>query len=267
MLNIPTPLTYQGGKQRIADQILDIINPDPSDPFNDLCCGSGAMSIALVNRGFPVNKIRMIDQGPWGLFWQAIGNGSFDLKEFKRHVDNVPKKIELIQPYIKELSKQPADQDTIYVYLLLQASSFGGKALWIKDNRWQNSSFRNYWLPTATSNRKSPVNPMMPMPGSLYKRISEIAEKMVGLEGQCRDLTDVNDFSGTIYIDPPYMNTTFYGHKLNVVEFAKTIKSKCYVSEGVSLSDQSWQITSTRLKGGISGLRKSLNEEWLSLLN
>lgn len=37
------PVSYQGGKVRLASRILDTINP--SQPFYDLCCGSGAISI------------------------------------------------------------------------------------------------------------------------------------------------------------------------------------------------------------------------------
>ena len=64
------PCSYQGGKQRLAKQIVDIfyaeneINDDTK--FYDLCCGSGAVSLELINRGFNPNNIIMIDNGCFG---------------------------------------------------------------------------------------------------------------------------------------------------------------------------------------------------------
>ena len=46
------PCSYQGGKQRIASQVVDhLLDAAPSrdSHFYDLCCGSGAISIELVN--------------------------------------------------------------------------------------------------------------------------------------------------------------------------------------------------------------------------
>lgn len=255
------PITYQGGKQRIASQILDIIQV--KDQFYDLCCGSGSISIELINRGHSPEKIFMLDKGPWGLFWQKIGDGSFDLSLLKSYCDKIPKNVSMIQGYIKDLSHVPADVDTVYVFLLLQAASFGGKAIWIKDNKWKNCSFRSYWLPTEMSSRRSPVNPMMPMPSTLYSRVELIAKAMKGIVGRMADIMEVEYGDGIIYVDPPYSGTTFYGHDFDIMEFAKKA-GKCYVSEGKPLSEKAWQIVGARKKGGISGLRKSANEEWLS---
>ena len=49
---LQVPCSYQGGKQRIASQIVDnLIEASNSSNsfFYDLCCGSGAISIELVN--------------------------------------------------------------------------------------------------------------------------------------------------------------------------------------------------------------------------
>jgi len=65
------PCSYQGGKQRLAKQIVDIIfnenNIDNDTKFYDLCCGSGAISIELMNRGIKPDKINMVDLSPWGV--------------------------------------------------------------------------------------------------------------------------------------------------------------------------------------------------------
>ena len=111
----------------------------------------------------------MIDNGCFGQFWQDIANDEFKLNVFREEINRLPS-IENIQSYLKELSNKPIDKDRmVYHYLLLQAGAFGSKQIWIEGDRWKNNTFRNYWLPTETSNRKSPVNPMMPMPETLYK--------------------------------------------------------------------------------------------------
>ena len=182
MNKLEIPCSYQGGKQRLAKQIVDIFykenNIDDDTKFYDLCCGSGAVSLELINRGFNSNNITMIDNGCFGQFWQDIANDEFELNVFREEIDKLPS-IENIQSYLKELSNQQVDEDKmVYHYLLLQAGAFGSKQIWIENGKWKNNTFRNYWLPTATSNRKSPVNPMMPMPETLYHRVENIVNQI-----------------------------------------------------------------------------------------
>jgi site-specific DNA-adenine methylase len=54
---IIAPVSYQGGKQRISKKIIDIINPSFDNSFYDLCCGSGSISIELINRGFDPSQL------------------------------------------------------------------------------------------------------------------------------------------------------------------------------------------------------------------
>lgn len=55
MAKLQVPCSYQGGKSRLVSKIVDIffeeneINDDTH--FYDLCCGSGAISIELINMG------------------------------------------------------------------------------------------------------------------------------------------------------------------------------------------------------------------------
>lgn len=264
------PIAYQGSKQRLAPAILDQIGM-PNKLFYDLCCGSGAVSIELVNRGFETSNITMVDAGPWGLFWEAVGSGTFQLRELKYLCNQVPANKDAIKGFIEDLSRQPVGGDSVYVFLLLQAASFGGKAIWIRDNRWQNCSFRTYWQPTAASNRRFPVNPMMPMPETLYKRVGELLPRMAGVHGLCRDVWDVQPLANSVvYIDPPYDTLTGYGHSLNVQFFiAKLKSSSIFVSEKEPLTGASTavQLSEPRSKGGITGKRKNKNSEYLSLFN
>lgn len=284
MAKLQVPCSYQGGKSRLASKIVDIffeeneINDDTH--FYDLCCGSGAISIELINRGINPLNITMIDKSPWGLFWQKIGNGEFSTDVFKLYIDDIPKDISKIKSYVEAMAKQPANDklfdNLMYKYLILQAASFGSKAIWVEDNEWKNTSFRNYWLPTETSKRRSPVNPMMPMPNTLFERVKNIAANMRGVNGIYGDVTDFISpkDNSIIYIDPPYKGTTGYGHSFEVQQYIDMLMtniklynklSKIYVSEGYQMSDKAHLLSQKRFKGGISGERKTFNEEWLNI--
>ena len=278
------PCSYQGGKQRLAKQIVDIFYAEneinDETKFYDLCCGSGAVSLELINRGFNPNNITMIDNGCFGQFWQDIANDEFELKVFREEINKLPS-LENIQSYLKELSNQPVDKDKmIYHYLLLQAGAFGSKQIWIEDNKWKNNTFRNYWLPTETSNRKSPVNPMMPMPETLYKRVENIVNQISGcIVASKEDVfktvyrLDEEWESGNknviVYIDPPYSNTTGYKESFNIYELERQIWNNVpiYISEGYEMegAKHTYLLSKGRTKGDISGdVKKKPVEEWLN---
>lgn len=268
------PCSYQGGKQRLSKQIVDIIfeqnKIDENTQFYDLCCGSGAIGLELINRGINPKNITMIDNGVYGGFWTSISNNSFDLNIFKEEIDKLPS-IEDIQQYLKDLSNQEVNKDRyIYHYLLLQSGSFGSKQIWIEDNKWKNNSFRSYWKPTETSNRKSPVNPMMPMTETLYTRVKDIVEVLgENIKAYNEDINDIKfNFSSNsiIYIDPPYKNTTGYNEDFNYVDFINNTNNKVYLSEGFKISNNAILLSKGRSKGNISGnSKKKPVEEWLNI--
>ena len=281
------PCSYQGGKQRLAKQIVDIFykenNINDDTKFFDLCCGSGAISLELINRGFNPNNITMIDNGCFGQFWQDIANGEFDLDIFKREIEKLPN-LENIQSYLKKLSDLPVDEDKmVYHYLLLQAGAFGSKQIWIENNKWKNNTFRSYWLPTKTSNRRSPVNPMMPMPDTLYNRVEAIVEQLSGSITASRESVfdavyriDEERNKGNkniiIYIDPPYANTTGYKETFDIYSLEGQIwsTSPIYISEGYKMqgASESYLLSVGRTKGNISGeAKKKPTEEWLNRFN
>ena len=281
------PCSYQGGKQRLAKQIVDIFykenNINDDTKFFDLCCGSGAISLELINRGFNPNNITMIDNGCFGQFWQDIANEEFDLDIFKREIENLPN-LENIQSYLKKLSDLPVDEDKmVYHYLLLQAGAFGSKQIWIENNRWKNNTFRSYWLPTETSNRRSPVNPMMPMPNTLYNRVGSIVKQLSGSIIASRESVfdavyriDEERNKGNkniiIYIDPPYANTTGYKETFDIYSLEGQIwsTSPIYISEGYKMqgASESYLLSVGRTKGNISGeAKKKPTEEWLNRFN
>ncbi len=268
--HLEPPVTYQGGKGRLAERIVLNMELGPSVRFYDLCCGSGAVAIAAVNSGHPPDRIRMWDSGPWGLVWQAIGDGTFDLSVFADYCRSVPSDPKAVKPFMEKLYREPAGEHAAYRYLLLQGAAIGGKSISLDDGRWvRGSGFRDYWLPTATSSRRSPVNPMMPMPATILARVERLVKKMRGVHGVCGDASKVNVPVGAVaYIDPPYAGTTGYDSEIDVVTVANKIAAggaDCWVSEGRALTSEAVLLSEGRAKGGITGQRKrAANEEWLS---
>ena len=278
-MNLVSPCSYQGGKQRVAKEIVDyILNTtflSKDTKFYDLCCGSGAVTVELLNRGVPPENITMCDKSSWGVFWESIGEGIFDLNKFYKYSKAVPRDKSLIQAHIKELSKTNADVDEEYKYILLQASSFGGKQICKKDGKWQSPSFRNFWQPTETSNRRSVVNPMMPMIEELEKRVKILADNCKGLTCHHKDIYEMldiikNDKSDkVIYIDPPYTNTSGYVFSFDYSDFLSKLfdvtVAHIFVSEKEKISDEAIQLNFSGAKSGINGNRKNKNEEWLNV--
>ena len=261
------PVAYQGGKTRLAAEIVDHWWPTERR-FYDLCCGSGAITIEMLNRGFPLDEIVMVDAGPWGLFWNEIGRGVFDFDVFNSYLDAIPDELDKVCGWMKDLSSYPASQDTAEVFIILQAASFGGKAIWIEGDRWKNNTFRNYWTPTATSSRRSPVNPMMPMPDTLRRRVWNVMTNMHGIEAYCIDVDRLDiEVGSLVYVDPPYLGTTAYGYTFDVDKLFQSViqTSTCFVSEGRQIGPHGVLLHAGRSKGGISGDRKVIaNQEWLS---
>ena len=274
------PCSYQGGKQRLAKQIVDIIltNKDinKNTKFYDLCCGSGAISLELINRGINPKYIIMVDKSPWGVFWEKIGNGTFDINLFENYINDIPKDITKIKDYAKNMLKEPSNNilldDMVYKFLILQSCAFGGTATWVENNKWKKAGgLRNYWLPTEKSNRKSPVNPMMPMPNSLFNRVKMISNKAYGVTGKYCDVEDIDiEKNSIVYIDPPYKGTQDYGFNFNYDKFIDRYKgfTDIYISEGFSMNNSNEHIllSQGRSKGNINGnLKKKPTEEWLNV--
>lgn len=271
------PCSYQGGKQRVAKEIVDYIYKTTSiytdTIFYDLCCGSGVITLELLNRGVKPEQIVMLDISSWGEFWKRIGEGSFDLKQFYKYSKAVPRDKSLVQSFMKKLSKINADEDECYKYILLQASAFGGKQIWNDNGVWKNTTFRNYWQPTETSNRRSPVNPIMPMIDEIESRVDKLVVNCKGITCYRTNIYEIIDKvakeNAVIYIDPPYKNVTKYGFDFVLEDFLSELfnSTMCpiFVSEGECLSDEAIKLHFSGKKGGISGDKGHFNEEWLNV--
>lgn len=270
------PCAYQGGKQRVAGEIVAALlqQSDASTVFYDLCCGSGAISLELVNQGVSSDRIIMADLSSWGAFWSKVGLGCFDLEFFQRLTEAVPEDKHQVKGFMTALATSEFDRKFEAEYfLLLQACSFGGKQIWFDGERWHNACFRSYWQPTATSVRRSPANPMQPAPAELFRRVKLLTEAMAGVTCHRQDVRDILKEpvarNSIVYVDPPYAHTTGYACSLDVNEFVQTFKKRnpavpLLVSEGKALTERAVRLNFRGAKGGISGVKAGRHEEWLS---
>ena len=279
MNNVLKPMfAYQGGKTKLADKIYNEITSrcGKDVTFVDVCCGGGSVSVEFINNGLHPENIYMFDSGAIGAFWQQVSEGTFDLDYFEYIIHKIPSDLENIKGFMEDLSKIEYGYvgDVVSEYLLLQASAFGGKQIYDLGCKFSNTSFRSYWKPTETSSRRSPVNPMMPMPNTLLSRVKQLVSEMQPIKAVHTYAENI-DFSKiktdkdlVVYIDPPYKGTTGYKDTIDlslVIDRAKCVGAKVFVSEYYNLSDN-FTILSETTKGGISGDRKGSMVEYLSIL-
>lgn len=81
------------------------------------------------------------------------------------------------------------------------------------------------------------------------------------------DITDITtEPEATIYIDPPYENTSGYDFNFDVYKQAKRLRQygDVWVSEYKPLSTLSWLISDKPAKGNIAGGAAKRRFEWLS---
>lgn len=277
MTKLRVPCSYQGGKQRVASELVDYLleaASDESTVFYDLCCGSGAIAVELVNRGVDPQRIVMLDASSWGAFWFAIGTGEFKTEAFEELLAEVPRDKRQVKRYVEVLAAQPLTENEAEIYPILQACSFGGKQIWREGSRWENAYFRDYWEPTATSVRRSPANPMQPSVNELRRRVHALCVEMRGVTCLREDIFSFLNrpipSNSIVYVDPPYRGTTGYGFRFDVCEFMEEYfrinSAPVFVSEGVALTENAIRLKLSGAKGGISGARDGRHQEWLSRL-
>lgn len=275
MSTLRVPCTYQGGKQRIASYIAeDLIRAqdDVNGRFYDLCCGSGAITLELVNRGVSPEQITMLDLSSWGAFWAAIGAGTFRLEIFEQYLKGFPEEKALVKAHAIELANTNAAEDEPELYPILQACAFGGKQIWWDGKKWRNAFFREYWQPTPTSKRRSPANTMQPQPEELLRRVELLVDRLAGVEGLRMEITEFLRRSipanSVIYIDPPYEGTTNYGFQFDVLNFVTLLRRKTeariFVSEAKPIGPNSKELILGGANGGITGNRLRKHREWLT---
>lgn len=259
------PATYQGGKQRLAEQILDIIKPT-AEGFADLCCGSGALAIEARSMGIPAAAVTMVDCGPWGIVWEEVAQGRFDLAALRRIAAAVPEVVTQQADFLRELGRQSASIDTAATYLILQAGSFGGAAIRLVDDRWVGGP-RGAWQ--CPKDPKKRTGTMMPCAAEVVRRMEVLCGLLFGVTASCGDFLTLTGLRGVVYVDPPYVGTSGYdGKKVAPIDFdtfaLRNPDADLWVSEARAMGPEAIMLSAGRAMGGISGKRAKANEEWLS---
>jgi len=260
----PPPVTYQGGKRRLAPAILDAIRPDPAAPFSDLCCGGGAVALEAVRRGHPPALVTLVDAGPWGEVWRDVGAGRFPLATLRALLADLPSDGR-VPEHLRWLARQPVvAADRPAVFLVLQAGSWGGRPVGWDGERWRHRGFRG---PCGASCppvcAKHPL--LAPHPSAIFARISQLCEALVGARGLHADVLDARPAAGFAYLDPPYADTARYpAGTLNASAYAASLSVPCWVSERAPLTPNAIALLN-RHPGGITGGHTAQRTEWLSL--
>lgn len=239
---------------------------DPETPFVELCAGSGAVSLELISRGHDPSKITMVDAGPWGDVWRLIGAGEFDMHTFwsvARAVPDDPLDGRLTSA-LNDLSSSinPDSTESPYCFLLLQAGSFGGKAIGVRDGAWRTHG----WRPPGSTTHP----PMVPRPSVLAQRIGKILERCAGLTGARADVRDWPPKDAVAYIDPPYVSKTGYGKAdaLDLCQLAQLwAPSAFFVSEAYPLNPTARSVCFRERTGICSSASAVTAFEYLSVLN
>jgi len=264
-MKVKPPATYQGGKQRLAAQILDIIKPT-AEGFADLCCGSGALAIEARSRGIPAAAVTMVDCGPWGIVWEEVAEGRFDLVRLRRIADAVPTEVAKQADFIRELLRQPASIDTAATYLILQAGAFGGKAVALVGDRWSCTARGAWQHPTDP---KKHTGTMMPCAAEVVRRMEVLCGLLFEVKASRGDFLALTGLHGVVYVDPPYVGTSGYdGKKVAPIDFdafaRRNPDADLWVSEARAMGLEAVMLSAGRTQGGIKGKRAKPNEEWLN---
>lgn len=234
---------YVGSKDPHADRILDFINVKPGQTFCDLCCGSGAISRRLVNRGFNPFDIIMIDGGPWGLFWHKIGLSEFSLGRFSDLCDEFVK-----DPvaWSRQTLREPLDDDTVYRFILLQSMAWKG----IPVKFTKRNTFSTLTL------RPSPA----PKVETLFGRVVEVVATMVGVDGRMSDVRKFTpDKNCVLFYDPPYG----VDHYQATMKDTDITHEEYYITYSHPLSTDSVLLTRPFRS---AGKRMSITDDYLSLV-
>lgn len=265
---------YAGSKSKFADRIAQILLRHCPEHVFDLCCATGSVSMALVDVGYPPERITMVDAGPWGMFWSQIGRGTFDLVGFRTLMTHMPADPTKVAAWVEQdVASRPVSSST---FLVLQAASHGATPVWYDGANWRRGEgnrkykARGFWTPPPGSKEKNPRGTIF-RPEELVPRVEEIVEKMRGVEAfhakaEMIPITDV--VSSAVYCDPQYEGITSYG---TTIDWRTTLVdrlgfARLFVSEGKPLEGaHATTCLYTRKRGGLNGAGAEEGaEEWLS---
>lgn len=249
------PCGYKGGKRVLAKLIIPHLLQTKADHYFDLCCGSGAITLALVSAGIKPQQITMVEAGPWGMFWKKIADGSFSVEKVEKLLSERPNP-KLVKDWVEEMvCKMPVSAET---FLIIQAAAYGSTPAWWDGTKWRgdpsaNRSYhaRPYWQPGPTSKEKKPRGTIF-CPDKILSRLTEIKNRCKNLNvfhGKVED-ADLKKTKAAYYLDPPYQGTTGYAFELDVEKFIANGPRPLFVSEGRQLLGANPVMCFNKIRGG-----------------
>lgn len=257
-MRLQPPCAYQGGKRRQAPEIVRHMGAHAARdvPFVELCCGGAAVSLELISRGKPPELVTLVDAGPWGLFWKAIGDGLYDCDRLRELVGQMPPAAEVPDWMRRQVKIEAPEDEVPYLFPLLQSASFGGKPVGWRNGKWRASS----WALEGSAYNPATVLPLV------LERVRRLVIRAKGLHVVYGDVASVRPPAGsTVYFDPPYRGTSGYAHRTDFL-LAESLEVPCYVSERVPLNESARKITS-RAASGLNARNRRDPSEYLSLFN
>lgn len=235
---------YKGSKRKFATAIAQRITSDNPTYVFDLCCGSGSVTLALIELGFPPERLTVVEAGLWGAYWQAISCGSFDLGRLRKLlIDDLPADPRDVAKWVEQdVGGLPPSPET---FIVLQAAAYGAIPTWWDGEKWRHDEpranrvyhARPFWQPGPTSKEKKPRGTIF-NPKQIVLIVAEHMKRCAGLRVIYGDIitADLSSPPKTVYyMDPPYSGVTGYGHSFDVMEFIQRGPRPLIVSEGIQL--------------------------------
>lgn len=236
------PLGYQGGKQGYADAILDALGMRPGD-------GVG-------------NDIVLCEPGPWGDAWEwwRTAEGRADTCErLEAWAAEDPREL------WQRLRKAPVPGDLgerVATWAVLTHTGFGCKPVLQSGNEWEHHGIdAGYASGLAWKCGLATV-------ASRVGRLPDLSRVRVH-RAPAQSLQPIP--GAVVYIDPPYQDTTGYGHafpRAEVLEVAERWRSAgCVVavSEACPLSLDGWRTMRLPKRKGAGRTWSKQQEEWLTI--
>lgn len=173
------------------------------------------------------------------------------MRTFELIAQDAPEDIKAVPAFLTALRDEiPPDHPLApYVFLLMQAGSFGGKPIYDRGGRWVTYGFNNdHW---------------MPPPREVFRRLDAIVRRALGVCGIRARVEDVQ-VSGCAYFDPPYIDTATYGQ-----DISRQVPGlvPCFVSERVPLNEGARRLRDRRRSVLTPNAGDDRAAEYLSLFN
>jgi hypothetical protein len=210
----------------------------------------------LISEKIRPDQITMVEAGPWGMFWQAIADGSFSVERAAKLLSERPPDPKQVQHWVENtVCNMPISAET---FLIIQAAAYGSTPAWHDGTKWRGDPSakrsyhaRPYWEPGPNSKEKKPRGTIF-CSDKIIARLAAIKDKCAGISvihGRLEDVVFPAQ-NAVYYLDPPYQGTTGYAFELDVDQFCTNGPRPLFVSEGRQISGATRAVELTSSRGG-----------------